>query len=89
MMNYILQFNFETGDKSCKYYQIYIVVNSPDHLDFEALEDSIVSYFESNASSEDLEYEDNVEDIMRESGLIWRFMHEGVPESKLIHSFWI
>lgn len=88
-MNYILQFNFETGDASCKFYQVYVVVKSKERPDFESLEDSISSYFDSSSRDEDLEYEDNVEEIMRESGLEWEFMRDGVPESKMIHSFWI
>jgi len=89
MLNFILQFNFETGDVSCKYYQVYVVVKNQGRPDFEALEDAIVSYFESSAHDEGSAYENNVNDIMCESGLAWNFMREGVPQSELIHSLWI
>jgi len=88
-MNYILQFNFETGDASCKYYQVYVVIKSEERPDFETIEDSISSYFESSSRDEDLEYDDNVEEIMNESGLEWNFMRDDVPKSELIHSLWI
>jgi len=93
MENYILQFNFETGDTPpCAYHQVYVVVKSQGYPDFESLEDSIISYFESNFDSnndKDLEYKDNVEDIMRESGMNWEFARGSFPESKAIHSLWI
>ena len=88
-MNTILQFNFETGDMSCKYYQVYIVVKSQEIPDFDTLEDTITSYFESSACDGDLEYEDYVEAIMQSSGLTWEKVGETIPESKAIHSFWI
>jgi hypothetical protein len=88
-MNIILQFNFEIGDTSCKYYQVYVVVACSDYPDFETIEDSISSYFESTISDTDLDYEDYVEDIMRESGLTWEFVGEIIPEAKTIYSFWI
>ena len=87
-MNTILQFMFETGDASCKYYEVYVIVQSEDYIDYATIEDSIVSYFDS-VDTDDTEYEDNVEDIMRESGLSWSFMGSVIPESKAIHTFWI
>jgi len=89
MKKFILQFNFETGDNSCKYYQVYVVVESKDTPDYDTLEDSISSYFESSSCDEDSEYEDNVEDIMNQSGMPWSFMKNGVPVSETIFSFWI
>ena len=88
-MNTILQFNFETGDTSCRYYQVYAVVNHPESFDFVELEDSISSYFESSASDDNLEYKEYVTDILQESGLTWEFVGETIPESKRIYSFWI
>lgn len=88
-MNFILQFNFETGDASCNFYQVYAIVKSDTFIDHASLEDSIMSYFEGNVVIDDLEYEDMVEDIMRESGLVWEFMKTPIPESERIYSFWI
>ena len=86
-MNIILQFNFETGDKSCRCYQVYIIVKNLNNFDYSEFEDSISSYFESN--DDDLDYEDHVEAIMRESGLTWEFKGAIIPESKSIYSLWI
>ena len=89
----ILQFNFETGDASCKYYQVYIIVesqNTPLTQDvLYTLEDSIMSYLDSTAADDDPEYEDTVKDIMRESGLAWSFVATVIPESHKIYSFWV
>ena len=85
----ILQYNFITGDASCQYYQVYTVVKSEDAIDYGALEDSIYAYFESDLNTDDKEYEDNVEEIMNESGLTWEFVGGKFPESDRIHSFWI
>lgn len=87
-MNTILQFNFETGDASCAYYQVYVIVNSDDFIDYDTLEDSISSYMDSNYD-EDNEYEDIVEDIMNASDLSWIFMGKIIPESRTIYSYWI
>jgi len=88
----ILQFNFETGDASCKYYQVYAIVESQNtplaQEALDTLEDSIMSYFE-NARTDDVEYEDTVEDIMRESSLSWTFAGAIIPKSHRIYSFWI
>ena len=89
MRNIILQFNFETDDASCKYYQVYVIVKSEDSVNYGELEDSICSYFESDLSDDDKEYENNVEDIMRESGLTWEFVGSSFPSSDRIYSFWI
>ena len=89
MKKYILQFNFETGDVSPNAYcQVYVVVKSCTRPDFDSLEDSIISYFDSDAS-DDTEYKDSVEYIMRESGMEWEFAQGSFPESKEIYSLWI
>ena len=91
-MNIILQFNFEIEERSCRYYQIYVVVETGAYgTNFckDSLEDSISSYFESSQLNEDLEHEGYVEEIMNESGFDWRFATRHFPESVAIHSFWI
>ena len=88
----ILQFNFETGDVSCRYYQVYAVVESQNtpltQGVFDTLDDSLMSYFD-NARTDDVEYEDIVEDILRESGLTWSFATTAISEIHKIYSFWI
>lgn len=83
----ILQFNFETGDTECQYYQVLAFVQGDD-VDYGMIEDSISSYTEF-AETEDKEFQTIVEDVLDASGLIWSFMSDRIPESKAIHTFWI
>lgn len=83
-MNTILQFIFETGDTDCPYYQIFVIVMSNGAVDYVAIEDSI-----ERLDCNDLEFNDIVEDVMKESGLSWSFVSDTIPESRAIHTFWI
>jgi len=88
-MNFILQFNFETCDSSCRYYQVYVVLKSHEHPDFYEIENSVSSYYINNVCTGDSEYEDYVEHVMKKSGMAWEFIGTIIPESKAIHSIWV
>jgi hypothetical protein len=86
--NIILQFAFETGDTSKKYWQEWVAVTKADDFDYAELEDSISSYMESYCG-EDTDYTGIVETVMNESGLPWRFINGIFPESKAVDTYWI
>lgn len=78
-MNTLLIFAFETGDPKVKYYEVPVIVK--DDFDFDSvgsIEDSFSSYLESDIS-DDKEYEDMVEDVMKESGHDFEFISGSIP----------
>lgn len=88
MIRTILEFAFETGDTTCRYWQEWVIVESDDRVKYEELEDSIASYMDSQIS-DDKEYAEMVEDIMNESGYKWEFVGKRIPESDTLYTFWI
>jgi hypothetical protein len=87
-LNIILQFLFETGDKTPSHHQTFVVVNNAADFCYDTLSDSISSYMDSDYN-EDNEYDDIITDIMNASGLKWAFMDMPIPESKAIYTYWI
>jgi len=88
MIKTLLQFMFETGDSTCRYYSVLVVVKSETWLDTGTLEDGLESFMDSLAS-DDLEHEDQVEFFMNESGLSWSFVGSTIPECSTIYTLWI
>ena len=86
--NIILEFAYETGDASCRYWQEWVIVNDENGFDKLALEDSIASYMDS-AYSDDKDYGEMTADIMNASGLSWEFVGQTFPESRTVCTFWI
>lgn len=86
-MNTLLIFSFETGD-TVKY-EVPVIVK--DDFDFDSvgsIEDSFSSYLESDIS-DDKEYEDMVEDVMKESGHDFEFISGSIPACNGFHIFYI
>ena len=73
--NLLVQFVFETGDTSCRFYEVLVVV--PISSNYQpVIEGRIRKAFDEARNSkpyEDLDYENFVEYVMNETGLSWSF----------------
>jgi hypothetical protein len=67
----LMTFHFETGDTDLPYYTISIVIEGNFKCD--ALHDGFTSYFD--ISDEDEDYEDSVDNVMNQSGLVWHIFN--------------
>ena len=76
-MSGLLIFSFVTGDESCKFYDVPVIVYG-DNKDIDSIEDSFASYLDSDAS-EDSSYEEAVADVMDASGLKWEMAYGKIP----------
>ncbi len=86
MMKILVQFLFETGDTSCRFWQELAVIHGTDKS-IKEIEDSLSSYFESDAS-EDTSYEESVADVLNASGLSWEPAEGGIPACDCMRTIW-
>lgn len=84
----LVMFDFETGDASCKYWtELAVVYTERKNLD--KIKDNLISYMTSPAA-EDLQYDDIVKDVLRESGFWWKYIENGIgniPACDMFHRF--
>lgn len=87
-MRTLLIFMFETGDSTCKHWNVPVIISSNfSSDDFHEIEDSTLSFIESgNAYSEDMEYEDIVESVMSAANYQWKFVNGKAPECDCIYT---
>lgn len=86
-MKILTVFCFETGDSTCRYWQVPTVVyGEMKHM--REIEDSFSGYLES-AVSDDKDYEDMVEDVLNASALKWEWANEKIPESDCLYTIWV
>ena len=83
----LLVFNFETGDESCKYWQVLTTITG-NRRNVAEIEDSFASYCDSDAA-DDKTYEEMVEEVLDESHLDWSFIGGKIPECDYMHTLWI
>lgn len=85
-MKILVVFNFETGDRDCRYWQETRVVQC-DKEQLIEIEDCFSSYLDSELS-EDKEYEDMVDEVLSSTNLQWS-NPINIPECDYMHTFWI
>ncbi len=73
-------FLFETGDATCRYWDVPKLVYCHSTGDLDSIEDSFDAYLDSDAS-EDKEYDEMVEEVLNASGLRWRPAYIGTYET--------
>ena len=88
-MNTIVGFAFETGDTSCRFWMEWVVVRSHFRVNHDKHHDKIEEIVSDYEADGDVEFDDQVEDIMNKTGLSWEFMGQSVPASETILMFWL
>lgn len=77
-MNSLLILNFETGDTDQAYYTVMVVIHHKCNAnDFYTIEDKLDSFVEQN---DDFEFENIVEEVLKQSGYEWDFIKGKIPE---------
>ena len=83
----LVLFNFETGEPDCPYWGVLAVVNAND-FDTEALEDCLMSYFDSD-EADDKEFEDVVRDVLGSFGSKYELIECAIPNCDFMCTIWI
>ena len=82
----LLILNFQTGEPSCPYWTIPVLVE--ENFDGATLEDAFSSFFESDYD-EDLDFEDIVNDVLSSMGWKWHFVDTKIPSCDYMHTMWL
>lgn len=87
-MESLIIFAYETGDSDCRYWQDFVIAKSDKPIDFDMLEDSIMSYMASTVS-DGKEYTEMTEEIMNASDYAWYFLDDRAVSIRKVYTFWI